>query len=112
MMENMPNSVVFPNFVFNNDNICLGFDDPAQHKHHCIWNYKISFNYPAESVGPLLSGDTKLVEQLQNRILELEKLLEKAKKDVAKRPAPQKPQTLHTGSRLVQVSLFLRRVTY
>ena len=86
-------SGVFPNFVFNNDNICLGFDDPAQHKHHCIWNYKISFNYPAESVGPLLSGDTKLVEQLQNRILELEKLLEKAKKDVAKRPAPQKPQT-------------------
>ena len=80
----------FPKFRFNELGECLG-----QHSHTTCNGIEtqFNFNYPAKSVDPLLSGDSKLVEQLQNRILELEKLLEKAKKDVAKRPAPQKPQT-------------------
>ena len=79
----------FPKFIFNELGD-LGVDTSISDDGI---GTPFSFNYPVESVNPLLSGDAKLVEQLQNRILELEKLLEKAQKDVAKRPAPQKPQT-------------------
>jgi len=81
----------YPVFIFNEERNCLGED--ALPDACTQFDGTVYFDYPTKSAKLSLPSDSKSVEELQKRILELEKRIETSQQNSAKTPAPQKRQT-------------------